>query len=89
MGHILDAGLGVVGRYLALDHLVVAAAGHEGHAVGVSRQLQREGLRDRDGLEQVLHAQQHRGLFVLLAAQQPAYGVQFHGGFSLYLGLGV
>ena len=54
-----------------------------------------KGLRDRDGLEQVLHAQQgalpgagqrhrqqHRGLFVLLAAQQPAYGVQFHGGFS-------
>ena len=54
----LDAGLGVVGGELAAHHPVVEAAGHQGHAVHVPGQLQGEGLRHGDGLEQVLDAQQ-------------------------------
>ena len=56
--HLPDAGLGVVGGELAPHHLVVLAAGQQGHAVGVPGQLQGEGFGDGDGLEQVLHAQQ-------------------------------
>ena len=52
------AGLGIVGGELAAHHRSVQAAGHEGHAVHVGGQLQGEGLRHRDGLEQVLDAQQ-------------------------------
>ena len=55
--HLSYAGLGVVGRELASHHLVVEAAGHQGHAVHVPGQLQGEGFGDGDGLEQVLDAQ--------------------------------
>ena len=58
LGHLLYAGLGVVGRQLTSHHLPVDAAGHEGHAVCAARKLQREGFGDGDGLEQVLDAQQ-------------------------------
>ena len=47
-----------MGGELAAHHLVVEAAGHQGHAVHVPGQLQGEGLGDGDGLEQVLDAQQ-------------------------------
>ena len=56
--HLLDAGLWVVGRELAAHHPVVEAAGHQGHTVHVPGKLQGEGLRHRNGLEQVLDAQQ-------------------------------
>ena len=56
--YLADAGLGVVGGQLSLDHLPVQAAGHQGDAVGVTGQFQGEGFGDGDGLEQVLHAQQ-------------------------------
>ena len=46
-----------MGGELAPHHLVVLATGHERHAVHVPGQLQGEGFRDGDGLEQVLHAQ--------------------------------
>ena len=89
--HIPYAGLGVVGSQLAAHHLVVEAAGHQRHAVHVPGQLQGEGLGDRDGLEQVLDAQQgaltgpwrrHRqqdGAFlVFVAAKQDVLRVQLH-----------
>ena len=56
--HLVDAGLGVVGGDLSAHHLVVEAAGHQGHAVGVTGHLQGERLGHRDGLEEVLDAQQ-------------------------------
>lgn len=43
-----------MGGELAAHGLLVKAAGHEGDAVGVSRQLQGEGLGDGDRREQVL-----------------------------------
>ena len=80
--HLVDAGLGVVGRDLLAHHLAVEAADHQGHAFDVARQLQGEGLGNRDGLEQVLHSQegalsragrrhrqQHGGLPVLSFAE--------------------
>ena len=57
-GHILDAGLGVVGGDLAAHHPFVLAAGQQGDADGVADQFQGEGFGDGDGLEQVLHPQQ-------------------------------
>ena len=57
-GYLPDAGLGVVGGELLPDHLVVLAAGQQGHAVHVPGQLQGEGFGYGDGLEQVLHAQE-------------------------------
>ena len=82
-GDLPDAGLGVVGRDLAADHLAVLAAGQEGDAAGVPGQLQGEGFGDGDGLEQVLHAQQrplagarrrhrqqHRGALAPAVAEQ-------------------
>ena len=89
--HLPYAGLGVVGGQLAAHYLVVEAAGHQRHAVHVHGQLQGEGLGDRDGLEQVLDAQQgelprprrrHRqqdGAFlVFVAAKQDVLRVQLH-----------
>ena len=86
-----DAGLGVVGRELASHHLVVEAAGHERHAVHVRGKLQREGFGDRDGLEQVLDAQQgslprpgrgHRqqdgALLCFVVSKQDVLRVQLH-----------
>ena len=90
--HLPDAGLGVVGGELAAHHLVVEAAGHEGHAVHVPGQLQGEGLGDGDGLEQVLNAQQgafprpgrrHRQqdgvLPVVAVSKEDFLRVQLHG----------
>ena len=91
--NLLDAGLGVVGGELAAHHLVVQAAGHQGHAVHVPGQLQGEGFGDGDGLEQVLDAQQgalpgprrrHRQqdgtLLFFVAAKQDVLRVQLHEG---------
>ena len=96
--NLLDAGLGVVGGELAAHHLVVEAAGHQGHAVHVPGQLQGEGFRNGDGLEEVLDAQQgalagpwrrHRqqdGAFlVFVAAKQDVLRVQLHRGLVLSL----
>ena len=90
-GHLADAGLGVVGGKLLLDHPVVLAAGQQGDAVHVPGQLQREGFGDGDGLEQVLHAQQGalagavgrhrhqgRGLLGLLLAEEDMLHVDTH-----------
>ena len=90
--HLPDASLGVVGSDLAPHHLVVHAPGQEGHAAGVPGQLQGEGFRYGDGLEQVLHAQQgplagarrrhrqqHRGFPGLLLAEQDFLDVDIHG----------
>ena len=54
----VDAGLRVVRGDLAADDALVVAARHEGHAVGVGGQLQREGLRHGDRAEQVLDGKQ-------------------------------
>ena len=91
--NLLDAGLGVVGGELAAHHLVVEAAGHQGHAVHVPGQLQGEGFGNGDGLEQVLDAQQgalagpwrrHRQqdgtLLSFVAAKQDVLRVQLHEG---------
>ncbi len=96
--NLADAGLGVVGGELAAHHLVVEAAGHEGHAVHVPGQLQGEGLGDGDGAEHVLHAQQralpgarrrHRqqdgGLLLCVVSKKQVLGVQIHGGLFLSL----
>ena len=90
--HLLDAGLGIVGRDLAAYHLVVEAAGHQGHAVHVPGQLQGEGLGHGDGLEEVLDAQEcalpgprrrHRqqdGASVLFVpSEKQGLRVQLHG----------
>ena len=90
-GHLPDAGLGIVGGDLAPHHLVVLAAGQEGHAACVAGQFQGEGFGDGDGLEQVLHAQQralagarrrhreqHRGLPVFFLAEDNLFQVRFH-----------
>ncbi len=89
--HLANAGLRVVDRYLLPHHLAVDAAGHQRHAVGLSRQLQGEGLGDRYRLEQVLHTQQgalsgarrgdrqqHRGSLVAVVSKQEFLGVQLH-----------
>ena len=91
-GHLPDAGLGVVGGELASHHLVVLAAGQQGHAVGVPGQLQGEGFGDGDGLEQVLHPQQRplsgaprrhrqqrRGAPVAPVAEKEFLRVDIHG----------
>ena len=91
-GHLLDAGLGVVGGQLAPDHLPVQAAGQQGNAVGGAGQLQGEGFGDGDGLEQVLdaqhgalagagrrHRQQHRGAGLAVAQEDfPGVQLQIH-----------
>ena len=90
--HLPDAGLGIVGGELAAHHPVVEAAGHEGHAVHVPGQLQGEGLGDRDGLEEVLdaeqgalprsgrrHRQQDGVLPVAAVSKKDFLRVQFHG----------
>ena len=89
---LLDAGLGVVGRQLAAHHPVAQAAGHEGHAVHVPGQLQGEGLRHRNGLEQVLdaqqgalprpgrrHRQQHGAFVFAIGSEKEFLRVQLHG----------
>ena len=53
-----QAGLGVVGGQLAPDDLAVQAPGQESDAPVVAGQLQGEGLRHGDGLEEVLDAQE-------------------------------
>ena len=96
--HFLYAGLGVVSGELASHHLVVEAAGHEGHAVHVGGQLQGEGLRHRDGAEHVLHAQeralpgpgrrhrQQHGTFLLrIVSKQDVLRVQLHRGMPSFL----
>ena len=88
-----DAGLGVVGGELAPHHLVVEAAGHEGHAVHVGGQLQGEGFGNGDGAEHVLdsqqrslpgpwrrHRQQHGGLPASVVSEQQVLRVQLHRG---------
>ena len=57
-GDLLYLRLGVAGGDLAAHHLVVEAAGQEGHAVGVPGHLQGEGFGDGDGAEHVLDSQQ-------------------------------
>ena len=98
-GNLLYLGLGVAGGDLAAHHLVLEAAGHEGHAVRVPGQLQGEGFGDGDGAEHVLdsqegalprprrrHRQQHRGFFALVV-HQPTYRVQFHLDSPFAIGL--
>ena len=98
-GDLADEGLGIVGGDLAPDRLLVETAGHQGHAVHVSRQLQREGLGHRNGAEQVLHSQQgalpdprrrhrqqHGEILVPVVVQQPVDGVQLHGVFPSSIG---
>ena len=58
MRHVVDHGLGVVGGELVAHGLLVEAAGHEGDAVGIARQLQGEGFGDGDRREQVLDAEE-------------------------------
>ena len=58
MRHIVDHGLRVVGGELVAHGLLVEAAGHEGDAVGVARQLEGEGFGDGDRTEQVLDAEE-------------------------------
>ena len=95
--HLLDACLEVVGRELAPHHLVVQAAGHQNHAVHVPGQLQGEWFGHRDGLEEVLHAQQgalpgprrrHRqqdGAFLLfVVSKQDVLRVQLQCSTPLY-----
>ena len=92
--HLPDTGLGVVGGELAPHHLVVLAAGQQGHAVHVGSQFQGEGFGDGDGLEQVLHPQeralagarrrhrqQRRGAFPLCVAEQQFPDVGIHSRF--------
>ena len=55
---LVDARLGVVGRDLGADDLSVLAAGHEGDAVGVARELEGEGFRHGDGAEKILDAEE-------------------------------
>ena len=99
--YLLDAGLGIVGGDLAAHHPVVEAAGHERHAVGGPGELQGEGFRHGDGLEEVLHPQQgaltrpgrrHRkedgGLLSAVVSKQKFLRVQFHGGMPSFLCLG-
>ena len=96
--HFLYAGLGVVSGELASHHLVVQAAGHEGHAVHIGGQLQGEGFGNGDGAEHVLHAQQralpgpgwrHRqqhGTFLLfVVSKQDVLRVQLHRGMPSFL----
>ena len=100
-GHLADAGLGVVGGQLAPHHLVVLAAGQQGHAVHIGGQFQGERFGDGDGLEQVLHAQQgalararrrhrqqDRGTLVAAIAEQDFPDVGIHVG-CLRNGFGV
>ena len=89
--HLVDARLGIVGRYLAAHDLLVEAAGHECHAVYVPGQFQGKWLRHGDGLEHVLDAEQgsfpragrrHRhkhGAVGLRVSEQYFSGVEFHG----------
>ena len=92
-GHLSDAGLGIVGGQLAPHHLVVLAAGQQGHTVHVPGQFQGEGFGDGNGLEQVLHAQQgalpgarrrnrqeHRGPLVAAIPEQQFLDFGIHGG---------
>ena len=90
-GHLPDAGLGIVGGKLLPHHLPVLAAGQQGDAAGVARQLQGEGFGDGDGLEQVLHAQKgplagagrrhrqkHRGTPVEAVSEKGFLDVEIH-----------
>ena len=58
MRHIVDHGLRVVGGELVAHGLLVEAAGHEGDAVGVARQLEGEGFRDGDRTKKILDAEE-------------------------------
>ena len=58
VGYQPDSRLGVVGGDLPANYPVVQAAGHDHSAVHVSHQLQGEWLRDGDGLQEVLHAEE-------------------------------
>ena len=59
--HLVDEGLGVVGRDLLLDDRALSAPRHESDARGVSHDLQRERLGDRDRLEHDAHPYVRKG----------------------------
>ena len=91
MRHIVDHGLRVVGGELVAHGLLVEAAGHEGDAVGVARQLEGEGFGDGDRTEQVLDAEEgalaaargrhleEDGWLRFGPAGEQAEGVELHG----------
>ena len=56
--YLADPGLGIEGAHLLLDEGTLAAAGQQGDPGGVPRQLQGEGFRYRDGVQEALHPRQ-------------------------------
>ena len=74
-GNLLYLRLGVAGGYLATHHLVLQAAGQQGHAIRVPGQLQGERFGDGDGAEHVLDSQERSLTYPRRASPPAAPGV--------------
>ena len=93
---LVNPSLGIAGGQLAAHRPVPQAAGHEGDAAGLARQLEGEGLRYGDGAKHALDTQdgalpgpggrdpqQHGAVAASAAAEQHTQWVGLHGSHLL------